>query len=162
MTNKHAHWAMAQLSAILARLELQLNTEKSRVVDAEKETFDFLGFTYRRVWDRQRAKRATIFYPSQKAQKRFRERVRAVVNAQVPVPLSEMIRRANLFLRGWVNYFRVGNSSIVFHGLRWYVETKVRRVLQRRAHRHGYGWKRYDRDFLYQRLGLFADYRVRW
>jgi group II intron reverse transcriptase/maturase len=162
MTNKDALWAMAQLGAILARLELQLNTEKSRVVDAEKETFDFLGFTYRRAWNRPRTKRVSIFYPSPKAQSRFRERVRAIVTAKAPVPLSEMIRRVNPFLRGWVNYFRVGNSSEAFHDLRWYVEEKVRRVLQRRAHRHGYGWKRYDRDYLYQRLGLFGDYQVRW
>jgi group II intron reverse transcriptase/maturase len=162
MTNKDAQWAMARLGEILARLELQLNTEKSRVVDAEKETFDFLGFTYRRVWNRQRTKRATIFYPSPKAQQRFRERVRGIVNPQAPVPLGAMIRRANLFLRGWVNYFRVGNSSEVFHDLRWYVEGKLRRVLQRRAHRHGYGWKRYDYAYLYERLGLFHDYRVRW
>ncbi len=162
LTDKDAGWAMARLREILERLELRLNDEKSRVVDAEKGTFDFLGFTYRRVWNRAHTKRVTIFYPSKKAQNRFRERVRGILTAKTPVTVAELIRRANLFLRGWVNYFRVGNSSEVFHDLRWYVEGKLRRVLQRRAHRHGYGWKRYDYDYLYLKLGLYHDYRVRW
>jgi len=38
LTNRDAEWAMERLRGILARLELELNEEKSRVVDAEKET----------------------------------------------------------------------------------------------------------------------------
>jgi len=77
-----------------------------------------------------------------------------------PVKIVEQVRRANVLVRGWVNYFRVGNSSRVFQNIRRYVELRVRRVLQRKAKRHGYGWKRYDFQFLYVRLGLYADYGV--
>jgi group II intron reverse transcriptase/maturase len=162
LTDKDARWAMERLREILARLDLTLNEEKSRVVDAEKETFDFLGFTYRRVWNREHTKRAALYYPSKKSQKRLRERVRKVLSPMIPVTTAEQVRRTNEILRGWVNYFRVGNSNEVFHDIRWYVEQKLRRVLQRKAHRYGLGWKRYDFDFLYRTLGLFADYRVRW
>lgn len=162
LTNQDAPWAMARLREILDRLELRLNEEKSRVVDAEKETFDFLGFTYRRLWNRGQTKRFTLFTPSKKSQKRLRRRVRAVLSTKVPIRTADQIRRTNQILRGWVNYFRVGNSSDVFHDIRWYVETKLRRVLQYKAHRKGRGWKRYDFPYLYQKLGLFADYGVRW
>lgn len=162
LTNRDARWAMKRLREILARLDLLLNEEKSRVVDAEKETFDFLGFTYRRVWNREHTKRTALFYPSKKSQKRLRERVRKVLNPMAPVRTDEQVRRTNAMLRGWVNYFRVGNSSEVFQNVRRYVEEKLRRVLQRKAHRHGLGWKRYDFAYLYQTLGLHADYRVRW
>jgi group II intron reverse transcriptase/maturase len=162
LTNKDAVWAMAHLRSILERLGLELNEEKSRVVDAEEETFDFLGFTYRRVPHRGQPKRVTIRYPSKKAQMRLRERMRAIFNPMTSVSVAERIRRANLFLRGWVNYFRIGNSSHVFKGVRAYVVRKLRRVLQRQAKRHGYGWKRYDSEFLYGRLGLYYDYRIRW
>jgi group II intron reverse transcriptase/maturase len=162
LTDQDAKWALARLREILERLGLTLNEEKSRVVDAEKEPFDFLGFTFRRVWNRERTKRATLYYPSKKAQKRLRARVKKVFDLKAPVSTSERIRRANQLLRGWVNYFRVGNAAAVFHDIRWYVETKLRRVLQSQAHRYGRGWKRYDYAYLYERLGLYADYRVRW
>ncbi len=162
LTNQDAEWAMARLGEILGRLDLRLNAKKSRVVNAEQETFDFLGFTFRRVWNREHTKRVTIFYPSQKSQQRLRAKVKQVINAKVPVPITEQISRANRILRGWVNYFRVANSARVFHDIRYFVEVRVRRVLQGQAHKHGCGWKRYDWAFLTQKLGLFADYRVRW
>lgn len=162
LTNKDANWAMERLREILERLDLELNEEKSRVVEAEKETFDFLGFTYRRVWNREGTKRVTLYYPSKKSRKRVREKVKRVLDPKVPISTSELIVRVNVLLRGWVNYFRVGNSSEVLYNIRWYVETKLRRVLQRRAGRYGLGWNRYDRTYLYRRLGLYDDYRVRW
>ncbi len=161
LTNKDAKWAMNRLREILERLELRLNDEKSRVVNAEETTFDFLGFTYRRVWNRNHTKRVTIFSPSKKSQKRLRTRVKTALNAMAPVKIPEQVQRTNRIVRGWVNYFRVSNASEVFRGIRWYVQARLRKVLQRRAHRRGYGWGRYDSDYLYGRLGLFVDYRVR-
>jgi group II intron reverse transcriptase/maturase len=162
LTDKDARWAMDRLREILARLDLTLNEEKSRVVNTREETFDFLGFTFRRVWSRGRTRWVTIFYPSKKSQKRLRERVRTALNPLAPVTTAEQVGRVNVILRGWVNYFRIGNATEVFHDIRWYVEQKVRRVLQQKAHRHGRGWKLYDFSHLYQTLGLYADYRVRW
>ena len=162
LTDKDAQWAMDRLREILSRLELELNDEKSRVVDAEKETFDFLGFTFRRVWNRDHTKRVALYSPSKKSQQRLRDRVKKTLNEKVPVTTQELIERTNRLVRGWVNYFRVGNSSQVFHAIRWYVEERLRRVLQRRAGRRGLGWKRYDHAYLYEKLGLYSDYRVRW
>jgi group II intron reverse transcriptase/maturase len=162
LTRRDARWAMERLREILGRLELRLNEDKSRVVNAEEEAFDFLGFTYQRFWSRKGTKRITLFYPSKRSRKRLRERVRKVLSTKVPIQTAEQIRRINRLLRGWVNYFRVGNSSKIFHTVRWYVEQKLRRVLQYKAHRYGRGWKRYDHAYLYYRLGLYSDYRVRW
>jgi group II intron reverse transcriptase/maturase len=162
LTDRDAEWAMARLREILARLELELNEEKSRVVNAEKETFDFLGFTFKRVWNRDRTKRAALYYPSMKSRKRLRERVKRIFNPKAPVTIAKRILYMNQLLRGWVNYFRVGNASSVFQNIRWYVEVKLRRLLQRQAHRYGFGWKRYDYVYLYNELGLYDDYRVRW
>jgi group II intron reverse transcriptase/maturase len=162
LTNRDARWVLLRLREILGELELELNEAKSRVVDAEKETFDFLGFTYRRVTNPKTGKRAALFYPSKKAQKRLREKVKSILNPHHPIALDERIRRTNRVVRGWVNYFRVGNSSRVFHDVRHHVEMKVRRVLQYRQGRYGRGWRRYGYADLYQRLGLYSDYRVRW
>ncbi|MFH1278244.1 MAG: group II intron reverse transcriptase/maturase, partial [Candidatus Eisenbacteria bacterium] len=162
LTDRDAEWAMDRLQEILSGLELELNEEKSRVVCAERETFDFLGFTFHRVRKRGGMKRITLIYPSKKSEKRLRAKVKAVLNPMAPVRVAEQVRRANEILRGWVNYFRIGNSSKVFDRIREYVEMRTRRVLQRKAHRYGLGWKRYNRSFLYQTLGIFDDYRLLW
>ena len=65
-------------------------------------------------------------------------------------------------LRGWVNYFAIGHSSRCFSFVRDWVEKKVRRNLMKARKRRGLGWKRWSRDWLYQELGLFNDYRVKW
>ena len=162
LTDKDAKWALARLREILEPLELKLNEEKSRVVDAEEETFDFLGFTYRRVDNPKTGSRVTLFYPSKKAQKRLRQKIKNILNPHYPITLDEYIRRTNPAIRGWVTYFRIGNASRVFHDIHYYVEVKVRRVLQSKAGRYGCGWRRYDRAYLYQHLGLYSDYRIRW
>jgi hypothetical protein len=74
---------------------------------------------------------------------------------------SLVITRTCLILRGWVNYFRVGNSSRCFAMIRDWVEKKVRRHLIRASKHQGYGWKRWSRKWLYSGLGLFNDYQVR-
>jgi group II intron reverse transcriptase/maturase len=162
LTNKDAAWAMDRLRSILHRLGLELNLEKSRVVNAEEQTFDFLGFTFRRVNHQTRPTRVTIRTPSKKAQARLRERIRVVFSPKAPVTVEERVRRMNPVLRGWANYFRIGNASHAFKGVRRYVNMKLRHVLQRQAGRHGYGWKRYDSQYIYGTLGLYNDYRIRW
>jgi hypothetical protein len=68
--------------------------------------------------------------------------------------------RVNAITRGWVNYFRVGNSSRAFGNVRFDVERGVRRFVARKSQRKGFGWKRWSNDVVYGRWGLFSDYRI--
>ena len=69
----------------------------------------------------------------------------------------------NPILRGWVNYFAIGHSSRCFGYVRDWVEKKIRRHLTRARNRRGFGWKRWNTKWLYERLGLYGTYyRVRW
>jgi RNA-directed DNA polymerase len=40
------------------------------------------------------------------------------------------------------------------------VEKKIRHHLARASQRHGFGWKRWSREWLYGTLGLFHEYYV--
>ena len=71
-----------------------------------------------------------------------------------------MIELINPILRGWVNYFAVGDSSRCFSLVKDWVEKKIRRHLMRARKRKGFGWKRWSSEWLYDGLGLFNDYRV--
>src|SRR5438093_6708175 len=75
-------------------------------------------------------------------------------------PISEVIAKINPILRGWVQYFAVGHSSRCFSYIRDWVEKKIRHHLARARQRHGFGWKRWSKAWLYGTLGLFHAYRV--
>jgi len=77
-------------------------------------------------------------------------------------PLNLVIYLINPILRGWVNYFRIGHSSRCFGYIRDWVEKKIRRHLMHARKRHGFGWNRWSRAWLYNTLGLYDDYRVRY
>ena len=76
-------------------------------------------------------------------------------------PIERVISLINPMLRGWVNYFAVGNSSECFTYIKDWVEKKVRRHLAHARKRKGFGWERWSRPWLYDTLGLFNSYRVR-
>ena len=76
--------------------------------------------------------------------------------------MGRVIAVINPILRGWVNYFRIGNAARCFAFVKNWVEKKVRRHLMRARGRRGFGWKRWSRAWLYMTLGLFNDYRVSW
>jgi len=73
-----------------------------------------------------------------------------------------LIEKINPILRGWVNYFSLGHSSRCLSFIRNWVEQKIRRHLARAQLRRGFGWKRWSRRWMYEALGLFDDYSVRY
>jgi RNA-directed DNA polymerase len=76
--------------------------------------------------------------------------------------VQEVVALINPKIRGWVNYFRHGNSSHHFKLLRDWIEKKVRRHLLKQKQQRGFGWKRWSRKALYQRYGLYKDYQIRY
>ena len=144
----------------LATLRVAINEDKSRVVDLKKgESFTFLGFEYRRILSL-RGKWRPYFAPKLKKRTALFETLREIFRQYVSQPVGKVIEKINPILRGWVNYFRVGNSSRCFSMVKDWVEKKIRRHLMRARGRQGYGWKRWSRQWLYDQLGLFNDYRL--
>ena len=47
-----------------------------------------------------------------------------------------------------------------FSYIRDWVDKKIRHHLARASQRHGLGWKRWSKAWLYGTLGLFQEYRV--
>ena len=146
-----------------AKLRVAVNEDKSRVVDLKKgESFTFLGFEYRRVRSLQRKWRP-YYAPKLKKRTALLENLREIFRKHVSWPVEEGIANINPILRGWFNYFRVGHWSSCFYMVQRWVEKKVRQHLMRARGRKGFGWKRWSREWLSERLRLFNDYRlVRW
>jgi RNA-directed DNA polymerase len=125
------------------------------------ESFGFLGFDFRRVrsvrgrWRPQRT-------PKAKKRTGLLRELKGVFRRSRSQPVERVIAVINPILRGWVNYFRIGNSARCFGYVRNWVEKKVRRHVMRARKGQGFGWKRWSTAWFYEALGLFNDYRVRY
>jgi RNA-directed DNA polymerase len=155
---KEAAWQ--RLAEELAKLDVQLNHDKTRRLDlTQGETFSFLGFDFRRVKTR-RGVWGVHYTPRMKARTALLQRLKDVFRRYRSQPIDRVIALINPILRGWVGYFRVGHASRCFGYVKDWVAKKIRRHLMRARQRQGFGWKRWSRQWLYQVLGLFKEYRV--
>ena len=146
----------------LAELQVEINEEKSRNVDLGRgESFGFLGFDFRRVRSRRGCWRAQLHAQAQETNCAAAEAQGRVPPLPIATSGSGSCKLINPMLRGWVNYFAVGNSSECFSFIKDWVEKKVRRHMGRARNRKGFGWKRWSRQWLYESLRLFNGYRVR-
>jgi RNA-directed DNA polymerase len=143
-----------------AKLEVEVNEEKSRKVDlTQGESFGFLGFEFRRVRSR-RGRWMPLRTPKGKKRTALLRKLKEVFRRHHSRPVGGLIEEIKPILRGWVNYFAFGHSSRCFSYVRFWVEKKVRRHLARACQRRGFGWKRWSSEWLYGTLGLFSEYRV--
>jgi RNA-directed DNA polymerase len=145
----------------LAKIQVEINAEKSRLVDLSKgESFGFLGFEFR--WMRSRQGKWRPYYPPKLRQRTALVRkLKDIFRRFQSQPLGRVIELINPILRGWVNYFAIGDAGRCFGFIKDWVEKKVRRHLMRARKLPGFGWKRWSRRWLYDALGLFNHYRVR-
>ena len=143
------------------KLDVQMNQEKTRIVDlTQDETFSFLGFDYRRIRTRRGVWGARVT-PRMKSRTTLLRKLKDVFRRHQSQPVDRVIYLINPILRGWANYFRVGNSSRCFGYVKDWVEKKIRRHLMYARKRRGFGWNRWSRAWLYETLGLYNDYGVR-
>jgi RNA-directed DNA polymerase len=155
-TGKLTEWVEARLEG---RFGLEINREKTRVVEVKpgNGSLDFLGYTFR--WDRDLKGRSWRRYlnvfPSAKALAREREKLRqmtAVSQSHTPIP--QLVERLNRHLRGWANYFSYGYPRSACWEIDWFVQRRLIQHLRRRSQKpyrppQGVSWPQH-----FQRFGL--------
>ena len=165
----HAHpskrWLLRavpkRLRQELAKLQVQINEEKSRRVDLVRgESFGFLGFDFRRVRSLNGRWRPQ-YTPKLKKRTALLRQLREIFWRYRSQPVQSVVTLINPILRGWVNYFAIGHSSRCFQLVKRWVELKIRRHLRRSRHRRGFGWVAWSTSRLYAAFGLFNGYHVR-
>jgi RNA-directed DNA polymerase len=138
----------------LADLQVEINEGKSRTVDLGRgESFDFLGFDFRRICSRRGVWRAH-YTPKLRKRTALLRKLKDVFRRYQSQSVDRVIELINPVLRGWVNYFAVGHSSACFCFIKDRVEKKVRRHMLRARKRQGFGWTRWSRPWLYETLKL--------
>jgi RNA-directed DNA polymerase len=140
-----AEAALVAVGEILTGLGLRLHPDKTRVVDLRegREGFDFLGCHFRarmsgRLWEQRRIVRYYLHrWPSQRAMKRLRDKVRTRTGRnRVGRDIREVIAELNPVLRGWGNYFRTGNAATKFRQVDRYVVDRLRGLMVKKRGRN--------------------------
>jgi RNA-directed DNA polymerase len=121
-------------------LGLTINREKTRIVrltPKQRESLDFLGYSFRFDWDRYgRGTRYFTAVPSTNALTRTKGELRELINGRrnyEPVPV--LIARVNRKLRGWQNYFSFGRPRGAYRAMNAFVIARLTHHLQRRSQR---------------------------
>ncbi len=114
--------------------EMEVNEKKTKVCHV-REGFDFLGFTFREGYSAGKKRMVRVKYPRAKSMKAIRQRIKeAIKDFPLGDHVEDVIEEVNLKLRGWANYFRIGNSYEAARSLTVYVCAQLRIFWRRRKH----------------------------
>lgn len=141
--------ALERVRAWTVRAGLTLHPVKTRIVNAEdKGGFDFLGYHFERG----------MKWPRQKSLDKFKDTIRAKTRRKNGHCLQAIIADVNLTTRGWLAYFKHGQSNI-FRDLDGWIRMRIRSILRKRHGRRGRGrgsdHQRWPNVFFTER-GLFS------
>ena len=156
MHRRLKHW--------LERRGLRLNEKKSRIVDFEKESFEFLGFQL--SWRKARSGRNYPHCePSAKSCRQLRAAIRdETARSTLWKDPENLITRINVRVRGWIGYFHYANSAGVFNRMQWQMRERVRRWLwKKQARKQAHYGKAYSDERLHNHYGLIRfPVQTRW
>jgi hypothetical protein len=132
--------ALLRMREIMGQLKLTVNEEKTRICKVPAERFDFLGFTFGRM------------YSMHTGQARLVHALTA--EAMCWQETTALVSKLNRMLRGWANYFQVGSVSRAYRALDSYTMMRLRRWLRNKHKVRRSGGVAYPDAYLYETLGL--------
>ena len=135
-TRSEAEQALQAVTQILQKLKLTVHPTKTGIVDVKRAGFEFLGFHFHKGRARKSGKLIPLMWPGQKAMKAIRSHIREQTERRgLRGTIAAMVATLNRIIRGWRNYFRVGNSTKKFQDLDRYVRQRVVQWLRARLKR---------------------------
>jgi RNA-directed DNA polymerase len=146
--------AMQWTSSVMDRLGLRLNQDKTTVRDAYNGTFDFLGYTFGRMWFRKDGTWYTGASPSKTSVKRLKQKVRVILRPSEIGAWPDVRDRLNALLRGWCTYYCYGTTQITYRAVERNVYNRVRRFLVRRHKVRSRGIGRFPSQKVFGELGV--------
>lgn len=153
---KHgAEEAMAAMRALMERLKLTVNEQKTHLCRIPRERFDFLGYTFGRCYSRKDGHAYIGTRPSKKSIARIVDGISEVTDRRMGwLDTDEIVKRLNRKLTGWANYFCLGPVSPAYRLLDSHARRRLRRWLCKKHKVASTGMSRFPDRYLYEDLGL--------
>jgi hypothetical protein len=150
-----AEEALQKQREIMVKLKLQVNEEKTRNCKVPQETFDFLGYTFGRLYSPKTGKARLGMRTSKKSIKRMIEKVHALTERTTSwQETTKMVGKLNRSLRGLANYFNVGWDTGAYRALDNYTAPRLRRWLRFKCKLRQRKGGSYPLSHLYGHFGL--------
>ena len=121
-SNAAANRVMGSMTKwIEKKLGLKVNMSKSKVTKPSR--LKYLGFGFWKSKDGWKTK------PHQDSMSRFERKLKQLTGRSWSVSMDYRIRRVNQVIRGWINYFRMGNMKAALTRIDEHLRTRMRIVI---------------------------------
>lgn len=154
LTRGHAEEALQVTRRAMEALGLTLNEQKTHIADVDRESFDFLGYTFGWEYFRKDGHTYLASQPSQTSIQRLKHRVSQWLHSQNPRPWEQVVTKLNQVLEGWANYFSHGTRTLANRAIDNHVSQRAADMLSKRHKTPTSRSRRWTNERIFEELGV--------